>query len=237
MKISVIIPVHNEECCIRKNIDIVTDTLKSLGYEYEIIIIDDCSADDTFLSLSLDKSINIYRKVVCQGKGAALKTGWKMATGDYVVFADADLQISPKEIKTFFKIMDLYDADAVIGNKRHTYSNVEYPFIRKIVSAGYYLMVKILFDLPLRDTQAGFKLFRKEALDLVMNKVLVKQFAFDLELLTALRDNNIRVADAPVYVARGMGIGSVSVGTMIETFKDTLAVWWRRQGGYYKNAR
>ena len=140
-------------------------------------------------------------------------------------------------IKTFFKIMDLYDADAVIGNKRHTYSNVEYPFIRKIVSAGYYLMVKILFDLPLRDTQAGFKLFRKEALDLVMNKVLVKQFAFDLELLTALRDNNIRVADAPVYVARGMGIGSVSVGTMIETFKDTLAVWWRRQGGYYKNAR
>src|SRR3990167_604416 len=234
MKISVIIPVHNEECCIRKNIDIVTDILKSLGYEYEIIIIDDCSNDDTFLSLSLDKSINIYRKVVCQGKGAALKTGWKMATGDYVVFADADLQISPKEIKIFFKIMDLYDADAVIGNKKHAYSNMEYPLVRKIISAGYYLMIKILFDLPLRDTQAGFKLFRKETLDLVMDKVLVKQFAFDLELLIALRDNNIRVADAPVYVAHSLGMGSVSLKTMAETFKDTLAVFYRRVNGWYK---
>ena len=234
MKISVVIPVHNEEHCIEKNIAIVADTLNGLGYEHEIIIIDDCSQDDTFLQLSKQKNISVFRKVVCQGKGAALKTGWKMATGDYVVFLDADLQISPKEIKTFFKIMEFYDADVVIGNKRHAYSNVEYPFMRKIVSAGYYLIVKILFDLPLRDTQAGFKLFRKEVLDLIMDKILVKRFSFDLEILVALRDNNIRVADAPVYVSRPSGIGSVSIGTMIETFKDTLAVFYRRMKGWYK---
>lgn len=237
MKISVIVPVHNEEQYIDKNIDTVVDTLHNLGYEYEIIIIDDCSQDDTYLSLSRHKDINLFRKVVCQGKGAALKTGWKMATGDYIVFLDADLQISPKEIKTFFKIMEFYDADAVIGNKRHAFSNAEYPFFRKIVSSGYYLIVKVLFDLPLRDTQAGFKLFKKKALDLIMDKVLVKQFAYDLEILVALRDNNIRVVDAPVYVSHPLGIGSVSLKTMFETFKDTLAVFYRRMKGWYKNAR
>jgi glycosyltransferase involved in cell wall biosynthesis len=235
--ISVIIPVHNEEHNIRQNISIISDTLCSLGYKYEIIIIDDCSDDDTYLNIKESNTIKIFRKVVCQGKGAALKTGWKMATGEYVVFVDADIQISPKEIKTFFKIMDLYDSDVVIGSKRHTYSNVEYSLTRKIVSFGYHLLIKILFDLPLKDTQAGFKLFRKSALDLVMNKILVKQYAFDLEILIALHDNNIRVADAPIYVSLSHNNGSVRLNTILETFKDTLAIFYRRAKGWYKNAK
>ena len=239
MKISVIVPAHNEETHIVVNTYKIIHTLKELNYDYEIIIVDDASNDDTYLlaAKGIDhKKVIILRKIYVQGKGAAIKTGWKFATGDYIAIMDADLQILPKEIKTFFKIMKFYDADVVIGNKKHIYSNIEYPLLRKIVSAGYHILIKILFDLSLRDTQCGFKLFKKQALDLVMDKILVKQFAFDLEILVALKDNNVRVADAPVYVTKSLGTGSVNIKTILETFKDTLAIWYRRQKGYYKNA-
>ena len=69
---------------------------------------------------------------------------------------------------------------------------------------------------------------------MVMHKILVKRFAFDLELLVALKENNMRVADAPVYVTEPMGTGSVSVDNIINVAKDTMAVWWRKQNGWYK---
>lgn len=234
MKISCIIPAHNEEARIKESVFVIINTLKGMGYDYEIIIIDDCSEDDTYLRLIEQYGVNIYRKVVCQGKGAAIKTGWKLATGDYIVIIDADLQIKPSEIATFFRLMNLYDADVVVGNKQHTYSNVQYPFRRRIVSFGYRTLIGILFGLPLRDTQCGFKLFKKQALDLIMDKILVKRFAFDLEVLVALKENNIRVVDAPVLVTRPMEVGSVSLGNILETFKDTIAVWLRKTNGWYK---
>jgi glycosyltransferase involved in cell wall biosynthesis len=157
-----------------------------------------------------------------------------MATGEYCLVIDADLQIKPIEIKTFIKLLDLYDADVVIGNKRHCYSNVEYPLRRRIVSYCYNLMNRIIFGISLRDTQCGFKLFKKSALDMVMDKVLVKRFAFDLEVMVALHDNKVRIVDAPVYVEKSTSAGSVNAENIFNTLKDTLAVFVRRQKGWYK---
>jgi len=236
-KISVIVPAHNEEQHIAQNISVIISTLYGLGITYEIIVIDDCSDDDTYLAtdkVSRERGVVIYRKVKQQGKGAAIKTGWKMATGEYCLVIDADLQIKPIEIKTFIKLLDLYDADVVIGNKRHCYSNVEYPLRRRIVSYCYNLMNRIIFGISLRDTQCGFKLFKKSALDMVMDKVLVKRFAFDLEVMVALHDNKVRIVDAPVYVEKSTSAGSVNAENIFNTLKDTLAVFVRRQKGWYK---
>ena len=235
-KISVIVPVHNEESYIVNNLEIIRNVLVSLKYEYEILVVDDCSSDDTNLILNhlKMKDVKILHKPVNQGKGSAIKTGCKFAIGDLCMVIDADLQIDPIEIKTFINIMDLYNADVVIGNKRHIYSNSAYSFSRKVVSIGYYLLIKALFGFPLRDTQCGLKLFKKHCLDLVLSKVLVKQYAFDLEVLVALHTNHFRIADAPVYVKPQVNGGSVKLGTIIQTFYDTLAVWYRRRKGWYK---
>ena len=233
--ISVIIPAHNEEIYIYNNVKKIVQILGGMNYEFEIILIDDCSDDDTYLISSklLNDRVKLYRKATCQGKGSAIKTGWKMAKGEYVFIIDADLQVNPKEIKNFFKIMDFYEADVVIGNKRHQYSNVEYTMSRSIVSRVYNRIIKILFGFPLADTQCGCKLFKKAVLDDVMDRISVKKYAFDLELLIAIRDNHYQIVDAPVFVERQYNIGSVNIKNILITLKDTLIVFFRRQRGHY----
>ena len=235
MKLSIIVPVKNGEQDIVDNIRTILNEFNTL--DCEIIIINDGSSDDTTLALnklSGEPTVKVYHKPTNCGKGAAIKTGFKLSTGDYCAIIDADLQIHPCELKTFIKLMDLYDADVVIGDKRNLYSNVEYSFFRNIVSVGYHIIVKALFRFPLRDTQCGLKLFKRKALQRVINRVLAKRFAFDLEVLVAIRDNNYRIIDAPVKVTKQMDSGSVSLGSIIDTLRDTLAVWYRRNNGWYK---
>lgn len=138
---------------------------------------------------------------------------------------DADLQINPCDIDTFFNIMELYNADVVVGNKYHIYSNIKYPFIRKIISNGYRILIKTFFDLPLRDTQCGFKLFRRSVIDKIMPMLKETRYCLDLEILIVLRKKGIRVADAPVYVKNQDNTGSVSMVNIIITFIDTIGVW------------
>ena len=232
--LSIILPVKDEEQHIIANLKVVESVL--VDWDYEIIAIDDGSSDDTSLILKQKAPmIKTYYKPISRGKGAAIKTGYKLVkpNSDYVAFLDADLEINPDDIFTFFKIMQFYDADAVVGNKHHPYSNVHYPFIRKIISNCYHLMIKFLFGLSLRDTQCGFKLFKKEILDKIMPKIVAKEFAFDLELLVVLKENNIRVVDAPVYVQK-KSTGCASLRNMIKTGVDTLAVFYRMRKGWYK---
>jgi len=218
--ISVIIPTYNEDVSER----IAEVNMAIVGYEREIIIADDGSKVKLY---SYPNQVKWVKHKTNQGKGAAFMSGWQVCTGDLVLLIDADKQVSINEIHVFLRLMDLYDADAVIGNKRHSYSNVNYPPLRRIVSGGYRLIVKMLFNFPITDTQVGFKLFRRSALEKVMPRMLVKRFAFDIELLTAMKAQGLRIIDAPIKMDKPQGSGSVSWKNIIDVFKDTLAVWYR----------
>jgi glycosyltransferase involved in cell wall biosynthesis len=200
-------------------------------------LVDDCSQDDTLIELKKikDKRVQVHYKHSNQGKGAALKSGCRLVNpkSQYIIFLDADLQIDPSDITTFLNTMNLYNANAVIGNKKHIYSNIEYSLIRKVLSGGYRLLIKLLFGLPLQDTQCGFKLFKTETLLRIMPKITCKCFAFDLELLVALKVNNFRVVDAPVYLNYSEK-STVNRKDIFEMFMDTLAVWWRKKRKKYK---
>lgn len=206
--LSVIIPAYQEKVDNEEIGKIFTD----LGYDCQIVI----ATDDPHI-----------------GKGNALKEGVSYAQGEHILFIDADLQIPPHEIKSFFKQMELYDADAVIGNKHHPYSNIQYTLWRKIVSIGYRLFVKILFNLHIKDTQCGFKLFKKEPLLLIMDKLTTKRYSLDLEIIVALKENGFRIVDAPIYVKKQMNKGSVSPESIRVMFIDTLRIWWLKQTGWY----
>ena len=163
------------------------------------------------------------------GKGAALKNGSQQAKGDFIVWLDGDLQIHPREILTFTRIMTMYDADAVVGNKRHSFSITHYSLIRRIVSQSYNFLVRALFGFNLRDTQCGLKLFKAEALKAILPDVVSKGFAFDLEVLVALHRRNYRIADAPVLILPQANAGSVSLGTILKTFWETMRIWRKRK--------
>tara|TARA_Y100000310_G_scaffold306232_1_gene347154 strand:+ start:197 stop:913 length:717 start_codon:yes stop_codon:yes gene_type:complete len=225
-KLSVVIPMYNED----KIYDNMTEMIKSLNKnfkDYEIILVDDGSTNNCLKDAKRIKSKNFrvvgYEKNV--GKGNALKYGFKHVKGDYVTFIDADLDLHPDQIKGFFDYMD--GGDAVIGSKRHPESKVYYPCFRKILSWGYHKFIYVLFGLKLKDTQSGIKLFKKSCLDVVLPKIAVKKYAFDLELLVVADKYGFNIKEAPIklnYKFSGTGINLKEIYYM---FVDTLAIFYR----------
>jgi glycosyltransferase involved in cell wall biosynthesis len=225
-KLSVVVPMYNED----KIYGNMTEMIKSLNKNfknYEIILVDDGSTNNCLAEAKKIKSKNLrvvgYKKNM--GKGHALKHGFKHVRGDYVTFIDADLDLHPDQIKGFFDYME--GADAVIGSKRHSESKVHYPWFRKILSWGYHKFIYVLFGLKLKDTQSGIKLFKKSCLDVVLPKIAVKKYAFDLELMVIADKYDFRVKEAPIklnYKFSGTGINLKEIYYM---FIDTLAIFYR----------
>ncbi len=230
-KVSVLIPVHNEEGRIKRNVKIVKETLDDLGCNHEIIAIDDGSEDNSYQVLK-DLEVQISNLIVQKnsknfGKGRALKKAFKYASGDLIVWLDADLDLHPFQIKTLYDIMVLDDADIVIGSKMHPNSKVNYPFARRFISNGYFYLIYLLFSLPCHDTQTGLKLFKRKVLEDVFPRILVKRFAFDLEVLVIANHLGFKLAEAPIVLDSKRDYGRIGTKSVFATFWDTAAVWYR----------
>jgi dolichol-phosphate mannosyltransferase len=230
--ISVLMPAYNEGRRIRGNIKAVDRMFKSMGRPYEIVVMDDGSGDWTFeeakkAARGAGARIRVKRLEMNQGKGHALKEGFRHCRGQWVVFLDSDLDIDPSQIERFFDIQRAGDSDVVIGSKRHPDSKLDYPMKRRVISAGYFFLVKLLFQLPLRDTQTGLKLFRREVLTKVFPKVLVKRYAFDLELLVLAHHYGFSIAEAPVVVKYRGKYGHIGLMAVFNIWWDTMAVFYR----------
>lgn len=230
-KISVLMPAYNEGRAIRLNMLAVDRMLKTFKTPYEIIVVDDGSGDWTYEEAKKAakgiRHISVKRNEVNQGKGWALKEAFRIARGEWIVFLDSDLDLDPAQLKLFFEIQKREETDIVIGSKRHPDSKLKYPFKRRIISAGYFFLVKWFFNLPIRDTQTGLKLFRREVLSMVFPKVLVKRYAFDLELLVLANHSGFTIAEAPVIVNYRGKFGHIKISTIFNIFWDTMAVFYR----------
>ena len=123
--------------------------------------------------------------------------------------------------------MKLDGADIVIGSKFHPNSIVNYPSLRRVISIGYYLIIRILFNLPCHDTQTGLKWFKREVLKKVFPRILVKQFAFDLEVLVNAHHLGYRIAEAPIALLNKRKFGRIGLKAIYVTFCDTLAIFYR----------
>ncbi len=230
-KISVIVPAYNEGPHIAANLKEVVRTFNDFGCHYEIICIDDGSRDDTYRQFKLladeHKEIRVRRNMRNYGKGRALKKGVRAAVGDYIVFLDADMDLHPGQIQTFFDIMRLDEADVVIGSKMHPNSKVSYPLSRKIISTVYFWLIRLFFGLPIRDSQTGLKLFKAEVVKTIFPKILVKKFAYDIELLLNAHRAGYKIIEAPVVLDSQRTYGRIGWRDIIATWQDTMAIWYR----------
>ena len=228
MKISIIVPVYNQGEYIYRNLHEALKTFKQYFNDFEIVLVDDGSSDDTVEEARLvkDKRVKIVGYKPNKGKGHALKHGFRFVKGDYVTFMDADLDINPKSLIGFFPYIE--KADLVIGSKKHILSKVNYPFKRRVLSYFYHLFVNALFNLNVKDTQSGLKLIKYECLEKILPKVLVKRYAFDLELLVNAKKNGFKIAEAPINLKYNFGNGSgVNKEAIKGIFIDTLAIAYR----------
>lgn len=229
--LSVIMPAYGLASVIEQNLSTVREVLQG-QIAYEILPVDDGSKDDSahVLRQAASRDPEHIRPVfvkVNSGKGNALKCGFAASHGSYILLLDGDLDLSPKRINTFFDSMATHHADIVLGSKRHPDSIIDYPWHRRLASAVYYALVRLLVGLPVTDTQTGMKLFRREALGWALDRMLVKAFAFDLEVLSIAHAQGYKVAEAPIEMHFGRKIGCLSLKNVHQVMNDTLAIFYR----------
>lgn len=228
--LSLVVPAYRQAQTIRDDITSFHEYLASTVPSHEIIVVIDGDGDGT--SDELKDHCNIPSLYVeCfqenQGKGAALHHGFNLARGELVAFIDAGSDLSIRSLGTMIELMKLHNADIVIGSKRHSLSEVDYPPIRRLYSFGYQMLNRLLFHLRVRDTQVGLKLFRRDTIKSILPRVLVKRFAFDLELLVVAQKLGFRrIVEAPVILHYNFS-SSISVHSVYETLWDTLAIFYR----------
>lgn len=242
MKFSVIVPAYNEGTVICKNLLEIKKTLSSSVDSFEILAVDDGSSDNTkeeILKASAENPEIIYAGYEKnRGKGGAVKHGVSMASGDVIGFIDADLDIAPSHLVKFYQHMNESGCDIVIGSKMHKESKLDYPPLRKFVSLGYYVILKVLFGMNIKDTQTGIKLYRSSVLKKVAPKLRVKGYAFDIEVLALCAHEGAVIEEMPVEIVfkRNRSFGRIRIGDIFRMFGDTVGIWWnlKIRRSYYK---
>lgn len=238
LRLSLILPAYNESRDIEKNIAECCETLSSLGYDYEILVVDDGSSDYTYAraadaSSKAQGRVRVIRYERNSGKGNALICGSAYATGDIVVFVDADLELHPRQLPALITTMTRGDYDAVIGSKLHPLSDVQYPMVRRVYSFFYYLLIRALFGLPIKDSQTGLKIFRRDLLVDVLPRMLSKRFAFDIELLAIAYARGYKLSDAPITMRYLRGFGRIGPRDIVQILTDTMAIFYRSKIIHY----
>lgn len=236
-KLSIIMPMYNVRD-IKSNVREAIKELDKLNIPYELILSNDGSTNSCFEEAKQikDSHLKVVGYEKNQGKGNAIKYGFQFAKGDYVAFVDSGRDINPKQIGNFIRILEEKNADVVIGSKRHPESKVHYPLARRIMSRTYQILNYLLFNLNLTDTQVGIKLFKHSVLDVIMPKIAIKRFAFDLELLVLARKYNFNIVEAPVTI-RYQFESTVNPKSVFWILWDTAAIFYRDKLLHYYNSK
>ena len=197
--LSVVIPCFNEARKIETDIRAALDYLNARSYSFELILVDDGSADGT--AAILEKSPGA--RAICyqpnRGKGHAVRTGMLKASGRYRLFADAGLCVPYSEIEKGLALLES-GADVAIGSRKMAESQVveQQTGYRRIGSSVFGLLVRNWMGLRYSDTQCGFKLFTAKAADQLFSAARIDGFMFDAEMLINARKFGLTVKEFPV---------------------------------------
>lgn len=196
MKLSIVIPVFNERDTIEELIHRVQNV--EIGFEKEIIIVDDGSKDGTYQILEKLNRPNIrtFFHTINQGKGAALQTGFSKAVGDIVLIQDADLEYDPKDYPRLLEPILDGRADAVFGSRFLGGPHRVLFFWHYIGNKLLTTLSNMLTNLNLSDMETCYKVFRKEIIDKITLKS--KRFGFEPEITIKLSKIKCRIYEVPI---------------------------------------
>ena len=242
--LSLVIPCFRQERSIVENLNAVESVLKKLHDDYEIIVVVDGAVDKTAQIvkkiIKSNKKITLHENIKNYGKGYSVKLGVSKARGDIIGFIDAGLDLDPSGISIMLGFMKLHNADIVVGSKLHPDSVVDYPLYRRILSFFTRRWTQFLFGFSVIDTQVGLKIFKRKVAKDVFPRLLVKKFAFDIEMLAVANVlGYTKIYEAPIKL--NFKIGSISkrklLTIILYCFWDTLAIFYRiRILKYYRKS-
>lgn len=233
--LSVVIPAFNEEGSLEKGaLPDVFKYLKGRGYRWEALIVDDGSIDSTAKICEEFVRTHAGFKLMREphrGKGGTVITGILAAKGDYILFTDMDQATPLPEVEKMIPKLD-EGYDIAIGSRR---GREGAPLIRKAMAYVFSLLRFMVLRLPFRDTQCGFKIFKKEAAKKIFQKMKIfneknrisgssVSAGFDLEVLYLARKLGYKVVEVPVTWHHQEGTKVNPVRDSIEGFRDLMMV-------------
>ena len=200
--LSIIIPARNAAKEITRTLDdYIAFFTAHCGQDFEIVIVPNNCSDNTadVVKTYCDRYPVLKSKVFIEsiGKGGAVIEGFKLASGEVISFVDADRATGPEEL--FKLVRQVGEYQVVIGSRWLPGSHilVKQSLMRRLVSRGFNLLVRVLFSLPFKDTQCGAKVFTRQALDGVVEELETTNFAFDVELLYKLKRKGYNILELP----------------------------------------
>lgn len=241
--LAVVMPVYNEGEHIYANLLEASKIVGRFAEDYEIIAVNDGSKDNSLdeirRAMKDDDHIRVVYYDVNHGKGYAVKLGMMTSAKELTAFCDSDLELTPKMLKSYARAMNESGADIVIGSKMHKNSRIDYPFLRKVMSWGYYIFLKLLFRMNLKDTQTGIKLYRTSCIRDVLQHVDTEGFSFDIEVLAFANALGYGIIEMPVVLSFSRKAGNrskIKFRTIFDMMADTFRIR-RKVNGFKKNSK
>lgn len=222
--LSVVMPAYNEEKNISEAIRRVRAFMSHQKYEWELLIVDDGSGDNTAdvarnaLAKDPEPRVQLFSSDLNKGKGASVKKGVLASHGERVLVTDADLSSPMKEVQVLLNALDR-GFDVAIGSRaiREAGRDVQQSFKRTLSGRIFNLFVRGLVLSGLKDTQCGFKCFKKEVARKLFSEMTLDGFAFDVEILCLARKNGYKIKEVPVMWRQGKD-------SRVKLFRDSFAM-------------
>lgn len=202
--LSLVLPCYNESEHFDSSMERILFVLKNSGYSFEIILVEDKSRDNTrdvvrkFIRKHKQYTDAIFHEKN-MGRGKTVSDGILKAKGTYVGYMDIDCEVSPVYIPKFVKALEEGN-DVVCGDRRYRLS--VWSLNRMVVSRVYSFLVRLLLRSPLRDTEAGYKFFKRESILSILHEVADAGWFWDTEIVIRSSLANLRISSIPVLFVR-----------------------------------
>ena len=228
--LSVVIPAYNEEKRLPRSLDDVLAFLKSQKFESEIILSDDGSQDQT-VAVAEDRLKGFPHRILTtphnRGKGNAVRQGMLAATGQYILFTDADQSTPIEEVSRFLTLMQ-NDYDIVIGSRALPDSQVEIhqPPLREFMGRVFNRIAQLVSFHSIHDSQCGFKCFRQDIAKILFGLQKLDGFSFDSEIIYLAQKKGCRILEAPVIWRNSTQTRVRLLSDPVNMFCDLLKIRW-----------
>lgn len=230
--ISVIIPAYNEEAVIAKTLDQVYSCLTKNQLDFEIIVINDGSTDNTENEIIQFEKAKLLNNPRNTGKGSAVKKGVMAANKELILFMDADHAIPIQYLMQFIKEIPKFDI--IIGSK-YIGETKNYPFYRKVVGKIFSLLKYLIIGLKIKDTQCGFKLFKSEIAKDLFSHSIINGWCFDVEILMIASRKNYSIKESPINISDINSVSKVNIFTSgTQMFLDLIKLRFNFKKGKYQ---
>jgi len=238
--LSLILPAYNEARRVPASLLRCADHLSERGIHAEIIVVDDGSTDGTphayATTVEMVSTMNVtfrYVPITHAGKGAAVRAGVRAASGDPIVFLDADLTIPVEILDRFLECLDA-GADIAIASRFVRGSIEDRPWWRRLMSVTFRALVRAIVPTGVEDTQCGGKAYTAEAAHLLFGRQRLDGFAFDAEVLYIARQRGLRVVEVPFELHQRTDTTIDLIADAPRMLADLFRIRWNAARGAYR---